>query len=153
MALFDLSDFNSLIHILAACLWLGVTVIFSLFVVPVIRDMPEERADEVLTWIGKRARIFVSILILVFIGTGLVNLYERGLLSSAELWMTTYGLMAKVKISLAVILFVAFPVAMIWFKKLPDQSIDARVRRMDRLHWGITLVSVIIIGLGVALSP
>lgn len=150
---FDLSVLNTVVHVLAASLWIGVTVMFSLFVVPVIRDMPEERAEEALTRIGKRARIFVSGLIVLFLITGVGNLYDQGLLSGTERWGTAYGTMAQIKITLALILFVAFPVAMILFRKLPDQSVEARLRRMDRLHWIITLVSVVIIGLGVTMTP
>lgn len=150
-----LSNVVTLLHVLAACLWLGSTVAFSIFIVPVVQQMPEDDADEALTWVGKRARMVVSGLIVVFLATGLYNLYQAGLLDGTGpyTWGQPYGIMAAHKITLALILFVAFPVAMVWFKKLPDQSVEARVRRMDRLHWAITLISVVIIGLGVTMTP
>lgn len=140
------------VHLVAAALWLGLTVAFSVMVVPVIRDLPEDRAKASFERIGRQARRWVVVLVVVVVLTGLGNLHVRGLLSDPDLWRGAYGLTLAVKLLLAVGLFVLFPVLMVWFRGFEDQSLEARIRRVDRLHWAVSGITVLIMLLGVTLG-
>lgn len=144
--------FNLFLHIVAVALWLGLTLNFSLFMVPLIRDLPEELAETHLEAIGKRARRMVVVLMLVLVVTGLVNLHRVNLLNFSGAWASSYGVIAGVKISLALLLFGAFPVLFVLVHRYGSDDVSSRITRMNYLHWGISAVTLVIIFLGVLLS-
>ncbi len=142
---------NLFVHLLAVSLWLGVTLSFSIFMIPILRKLPEEQAEEHLEWLGQRARKLVVGLMVLLVGTGLVNVHRVGLMNFSEVWGTHYGITAGIKIALAVALFVAFPVIMVLVHRGERDDLNSRLRKMDYLHWGIVAITVIIMFLGVML--
>lgn len=147
----DFYTLNLFLHLLAVSLWLGVTLSFSIFMIPILRKLPEQQAEKQLEWLGQRARKIVVGLMLVLVGTGLINVYGVGLLNFSENWTTGYGITAGIKIALAVALFAAFPVIMVLVHRGERDELDARLRKMDYLHWGIVAITVVIMFLGVML--
>lgn len=142
---------NMFVHLLAVSLWLGLTLNFSLLMVPLLRDLPEDLAEEQLEAIGVRARRTVTFLVLVLIGTGLVNLHRVGLLNLSGNWGSAYGITAGVKVSLAFLLFLAFPFIMVLAHRYGSDEFEDRIDRMNYLHWGVTTVTIVIMLLGVTL--
>lgn len=151
MILLDFYQINLFVHLVAVSLWLGLTVNFSLLMVPLIRDLPDQVAKEHMKFIGNRARKTVSILILILLITGLINLHRVGLLNFSETWTSTYGLVAMAKVSLAMLLFLAFPFIFIMVHRYGSDQLSARITRMNYLHWSITTVTLIIMFLGTML--
>jgi hypothetical protein len=119
--------------------------------IPMLRQLPQKRAERQLEWIGQRARKLVVGLMLLLLGSGLVNLHRIGLLNLSEGWSTNYGITVGIKVTLALGLFLAFPVIMILAHRRGSDDLESRLRRMDRLHWGITAVTLVIMFLGVLL--
>lgn len=147
----DVYTINMFLHLLAVSLWLGLTLNFSLLLVPLLRDLPEELAVDQLKKIGQRARRTVSVLVLVLIGTGLVNLHRVGLLNLSDAWGSAYGITAAVKVSLAMLMFLAFPFIMVFVHRYGSDALEDRITRMNYLHWGISAITLIIMFLGVTL--
>lgn len=145
----DFYTLNMFLHLVAVSLWLGVTVIFSLMVSPLLRNIPEDIAEEQLDLIGAQARRLVTTLMLVLLITGTINLKRVGLLNFSELWLTAYGLTAMLKVGLALTLFAAFPVIIISVHRYGSDELEARLTRMDYLHWILSGITLIILFLGV----
>lgn len=142
---------NMFVHLVAVALWLGMTLNFSLLMVPLIRDLPEELADRHMKTIGRRARRTVGILMLVLIVTGLVNLHRVDLLNLSGAWASDYGMVAGLKITLAFLLFGAFPFLFVLVHRYGSGDLSDRITRMNYLHWAITGVTLVIMFLGVLL--
>jgi putative copper export protein len=145
----SLYQINLFVHLVAVSLWLGLTLNFSLLMVPLMRDLPEDIAESQMETIGKRARRLVSVLVLVLIITGLVNLHRVDLLEASAVWGTSYGITAGIKVSLALAMFVAFPFIFILVHRYGSDDLEARINRMNYLHWGITSLTLVIMYLGV----
>lgn len=143
---------NLFVHLVAAALWLGLTVNFSLIMVPLIRDLPEEVAQTQMEDVGRRARRLVSLLMVVLIATGLVNLHRVNMLNLSDAWTSAYGVTAMVKICLAVSLFVAFPFIFILVHRYGSDELSDRIDRMNYLHWSISAVTLVIMFWGVVLN-
>jgi hypothetical protein len=121
-------------------------------VVPLIRDLPREVAEEQMESIGRRARLMVVVLMVILIGTGLMNLHRVGLLGGDTSWTTGYGVTAMVKISMAIALFGAFPFIFVVVHHYGSDDLDARITRMNYLHWGISIVTLVIMFFGVLMN-
>lgn len=145
-------DLNLWIHLVAASLWLGQTVNFSTMTVPILRDLPDDVAEQQLTEIGHRARRFVVLLMVVILTTGTVNLYRLGLLTRLEPWGSTFGVTAGVKVGLALLLFLGFPFLFVLIHRYGSDDLESRITRMNVLHWGISAVTVVIMFLGILIS-
>jgi Sec-independent protein secretion pathway component TatC len=91
----------------------------------------------------------VSVLVLVLIITGLVNLHRIDLMETSAVWGTSYGITVGIKVSLALAMFVAFPFIFILVHRYGSDDLEARINRMNYLHWGITLITLVIMYLGV----
>lgn len=143
---------NLFVHLVAAALWLGLTLNFSLLMVPLIRDLPEEVAEAQMEDIGKRARRLVSLLMVVLIATGLVNLHRVDMLNLSDAWTSSYGVTAMVKIGLALSLFVAFPFIFVLVHRYGSDELSDRINRMNYLHWSISAVTLVIMFWGVVLN-
>lgn len=143
---------NLFVHLVAASLWLGLTLNFSLMTVPLIRDLPEEVAENQMEAIGKRARRLVSLLMVVLIATGLVNLHRMEMLNLSDAWTSSYGVTAIVKIGLALSLFLAFPFIFILVHRYGSDELADRITRMNYLHWSISAVTLVIMFWGVVLN-
>lgn len=142
---------NMLVHLVAVSLWLGMTVHFSVMTVPYLRDLPGDQAAEHLTTIGQRARRIVVVLMVVILFTGLLNLHRVGLLTNWSAWEQPYGIIAGIKVGLALLLFIAFPFLFVLVHRYGSQDLEDRINRMNWLHWGISAVTVVIMFLGVLL--
>lgn len=147
----DVYALNMFVHLLAVSLWLGMTLNFSLLMVPLLRDLPEELAEEQMKAIGVRARATVTGLVLVLIGTGLVNLHRVGMLNFSDAWSSAYGVTAGVKIGLAFLMFLGFPLVMVLVHRYGSDDLEDRISRMNYLHWGITVITVVVMLLGVTI--
>ena len=143
---------NLFVHLVAASLWLGLTLNFSLLMVPLIRDLPEEVAEAQMEDIGKRARRMVSFLVLVLVVTGLVNLHRVGMLNFSGAWSSAYGVTAMAKIGLALSLFLAFPFIFVLVHRYGSDELSHRITRMNYLHWSISVVTLVIMFWGVVLN-
>lgn len=142
---------NLFVHLVAVSLWLGLTVNFSLLMVPLIRELPDEIAESHMESIGRRARKMVSGLMVVLLMTGLINLHRLNLLNFSENWGSAYGVTAGLKVTLALVLFIAFPFLFIIVHRYGSQELEARITRMNYLHWAITAITLVIMYLGVLL--
>ncbi|MFB6345092.1 MAG: hypothetical protein ABEK50_04870 [bacterium] len=142
---------NMWLHLVAVSLWLGMTVNFSMMTMPLLRDLPRKQAEQQLTAIGHRARRYVTILMLVILATGIVNLHRVGLLTKVAGWGSAYGITAGVKVGLAMLLFVGFPVAFVVVHRYGSSDFESRINRMNQLHWAISVVTLVIMFLGVVM--
>ena len=142
---------NLWLHLVAVSLWLGMTVHFSYVTVPMLRALPPEQVGDQLKIMGTRARKIVIFLMAVLLATGMVNLYRLGLLSDGEGWTTAFGWTVAVKVGLALILFGMFPVLFAVSMRHGTPSLDQRITRLNRLHWAISAVTLLIMFLGVML--
>lgn len=143
--------FNLWIHLVAVSLWLGMTVHFSWFTVPMLRSLPREQASEQLKYIGVRARKVVIFLMVMLLGTGLVNLHRLGLLTDGSGWTTAFGWTVMLKVGLALALFALFPLLFAVSMRTGSPDLSTLISRLNYLHWGITGITLIIIFLGVML--
>jgi len=142
---------NLWIHLVAVSLWLGMTVHFSYVTVPMLRSLPSEQARDQLKFMGKRARKLVVFLMVVLLLTGLMNLYRLGLLTDLKGWTTAFGWTVAVKVGLALALFALFPVLFAVTMRRGSPELQDRITRLNYLHWGISLVTLLIMFLGVML--
>jgi uncharacterized membrane protein len=85
-----------IVHILAACTWIGALVFFAFVVVPVVRraEYASVRAQLVRS-VGGRFRILGWVALGVLVASGISNLVLRGFgidaVSSAAFWRTEFG--------------------------------------------------------------
>lgn len=142
---------NLFVHLVAVSLWLGMTVNFSLMTVPYLRKLPDSMAEQYLSSLGQRARQFVVGLMVVILLTGVVNLYRMGLMTNVSAWERPYGVIAGIKIGLALLLFLAFPFLFVVVHRYGSQDLEDRITRMNWLHWGVTGITLVIMFLGVML--
>lgn len=140
---------NMLVHLVAVSLWLGMTVNFSMMTVPLLRELPREQAERQLSIIGRRARLLVIILVVVILISGVINLYRVGLLTQWYGWSGPYGTTMAIKLILAFLLFLGFPVLFVVVHRYGSSELEDRITRMNRLHWGISIVTVLIMFLGI----
>lgn len=145
----DWYHLNLFVHLVAVSLWLGLTVNFSMMTVPLLRELPEEQAEHHLTEICHRARRMVVVLMGLLLLTGTLNLYRVGLLTRPQFWGKPYGITVGLKVSLALLLFVGFPFLFVAVHRWGSDELDARINRMNWLHWGISGITVVIMFLGV----
>jgi putative copper resistance protein D len=87
---------NVTVHVLAALLWLGGMFFLGVVGAPVLRAIePPALRAELFTRLGERFRTVGWWSIGILIVTGVLNLHNRGLLSSTLLdgafWSTSYG--------------------------------------------------------------
>lgn len=85
-----------ILHVLAACTWVGALVFFAAVVIPTVRG--EEYATvrpTLVRAVGRRYRVLGWISLSVLVATGLTNLLLRGFgfdaLTSAGFWRTDFG--------------------------------------------------------------
>jgi uncharacterized membrane protein len=85
-----------ILHVLAACTWVGALVFFAGVVIPTVRR--EEYATvraQLVRAVGSRYRVLGWIALSVLVATGLTNLLVRGIgfgaLTSASFWVTDFG--------------------------------------------------------------
>lgn len=85
-----------ILHVLAACAWVGALVFFAAVVIPTVRR--EEYATvraQLVRAVGGRYRVLGWIALSVLVVTGVSNLLLRGFgvdaLSSAGFWRTDFG--------------------------------------------------------------
>jgi putative copper export protein len=104
-------NLNLLIHIGAGLFWLGWMVFIFLFLMPVLREQFLGNPERILDPLTKRIRRIVFWLILLIVGTGLVNVYFTRLYKTEILLETDYGHRFLVKLGAALILFSVYAVA------------------------------------------
>lgn len=84
-------------HVLAAIVWLGGMFFFALVGAPVLRTVdPPSLRSALFEALGRRFRRIGWILVAILVGTGLTNLWFRGLLDaevlgSARFWTSPVG--------------------------------------------------------------
>jgi len=152
-------------HVLAAVIWVGGTLFLALVLVPAVRR-PEFRtvAGPMIRWTALRFRWIGWLCFVIFIATGSVNLWFRGVtggdLSSAIFWRTSFGSVLALKLStfaLVVALsaihdFVIGPRAAAAWESDAASPASARLRRQAVLIARIDLLlALIAIGLGIML--
>ncbi len=88
---------NVSIHVLAAIVWLGGMFFFALVGAPVLRGVdPPSLRTALFEALGRRFRRIGWVLLAILVGTGLTNLWFRGLLDadllgSAQFWNSPMG--------------------------------------------------------------
>lgn len=85
-----------ILHVLAACTWVGALVFFAGVVIPTVRR--EEYATvraQLVRAVGRRYRVLGWLSLSVLVATGVTNLLLRGfgfdVLASAGFWRTDFG--------------------------------------------------------------
>jgi uncharacterized membrane protein len=85
-----------ILHVLAACTWVGALVFFAAIVIPTVRR--EEYATvraQLVRAVGSRYRVLGWMALSVLVATGLTNLLLRGIgfdaLGSTSFWRTDFG--------------------------------------------------------------
>lgn len=103
-------QFNVLVHILSAIIWVGGMFFLALVVVPVARRLPEADRAALVGAVGYRFRTIGWICLALLVVTGVVNLYYRGVtwdsVVSGELLATRAGLLVVVKLALVAVMVV-----------------------------------------------
>lgn len=85
------------LHVLAAIVWLGGMFFFALVGAPVLRTVePASLRNDLFQALGRRFRWIGWVVVIVLAGTGLANLWFRGLLAadmlrSAGFWASPMG--------------------------------------------------------------
>lgn len=98
----------TLIHVCAAIFWLGWIFFIFLLLIPALREVIPEKAQEVLPAVKRRVRRVVFWLIWIIIGTGLYNMKYRGLTNPDILFHTELGHRFLVKLGAAAMVFVIY---------------------------------------------
>jgi copper resistance protein D len=85
-----------IVHVLAACAWIGALVFFAVVVVPVVRRAEYASVSlQLVRSLGARFRILGWVALGVLVASGISNLALRGLgidaLSSSAFWRTEFG--------------------------------------------------------------
>jgi len=97
-----------LIHISAGLFWLGWIVFMFFMLVPVLRRVVPEQAQQILPALQKRVRKVVFWIIVLIVGTGLHNMYSTHLYDTVTLLHTSYGNRFLVKLGAALLLFTIY---------------------------------------------
>jgi uncharacterized membrane protein len=110
------------LHILSAVYWIGA-ILFTLTVLgPTIRYQPEKVAVPIMSSVQNRVRSFVLSAIIIFIATGLFNLYYRGMMDSGRLFNSPYGAIFLIKMVPVAIMFAIYFSAPLILKRLSPDS-------------------------------
>jgi uncharacterized membrane protein len=147
------------LHIMAAVIWVGGTIFLALVLVPAIRR-PEFSgvAATLIRWSGLRFRWVGWVCFGIFIITGILNLFFRGIgwqeLQSGQFWQGSFGRTLAVKLSLmAAILaisglhdFFVGPRGTAAWQKNPASAETLRLRRqavrLGRLNLILALAAI-----------
>ena len=93
-----------LVHVLAACTWIGALIFFAAIVVPVVRrpEYASVRVDLVRT-VGRRFRVLGWTSVAILVSSGVTNLVLRGIgmgsLTSDVFWRTEFGRVLSYKLA------------------------------------------------------
>ena len=110
------------LHILSAVYWIGA-ILFTLTVLgPTMRYQPEKVAVPIMSSVQNRVRSFVLSAIIIFIATGLFNLYYRGMTNSGRLFNSPYGAIFLIKMVPVAIMFAIYFSAPLILKRLSPDS-------------------------------
>lgn len=100
-----------LLHVVAACVWVGGLLFFVLVLGPLAKRMPVENAAAVLRLTGQRFRAVGTASLAVLVVTGFGNLLTRwapvDALLSAELWRSTFGVLLGIKLALVAVILLS----------------------------------------------
>lgn len=110
------------LHILSAVYWIGA-ILFTLTVLgPTMRYQPSRVAVPIMSSVQNRVRSFVLAAIIIFVATGLFNLYYRGMMDGKILFNSPYGTIFLIKMAPAAIMFAIYFSAPLILKKLSPDS-------------------------------
>jgi len=97
-----------LLHVVAACVWVGGLLFFVFVLGPLAKRMSIEDARTVLRLTGQRFRAVGTVSLAVLVVTGFGNLLTRwapiDTLLSAELWRSTFGILLGIKLVLVIVI-------------------------------------------------
>ncbi|MDO8444546.1 MAG: CopD family protein [Deltaproteobacteria bacterium] len=79
------------LHIISAIYWLGAIFFILTALGPVLRKQPSIVVPPIMTGVHRRVRRNVLVAIIVFVITGVFNMYYRGLFDPEVLFRSTYG--------------------------------------------------------------
>jgi len=147
------------IHVLAACLWVGGLLVLALVVMPAARRLPEEQRNA-FTLIAARRFAFVGwgslgVLVLTGIGNVLTRGYDFAALSGS-LWTTQWGSLLAFKLFLVSLMGV-----MAWWHEryFGPRAIEAGLqippRKKRLMIWAAratVMIAVVVVALGILLS-
>lgn len=97
-----------LLHISAGLFWMGWIVFIFFMLVPVLRRMVPEQAQQILPVLQKRVRGVVFWMIVLIVVTGLYNMQFRNLFDVSTLIHTSYGNRFLVKLGAVLLLFTIY---------------------------------------------
>lgn len=96
------------LHIISAIYWLGAISFILTTLGPVLRKQPAIVVSPIMSEVHQRVRRVVLVAIIIFIATGLFNMYYRGLMDSAVLLGSSYGRTFLLKMFPVVIMFTLY---------------------------------------------
>ena len=110
------------LHILSAVYWIGA-ILFTLTVLgPTMRYQPWKIAAPIMSSVQDRVRSFVLAAIVIFVATGLINLYYRGMMDGGRLFNSPYGTIFLIKMAPVAIMFAIYFSAPLILKRLSPES-------------------------------
>jgi uncharacterized membrane protein len=108
-----------MIHLLAAVVWVGSMIFFSLVVMPALRQgLPPPQRQELIRVLGRRYRIVGWVSIGVLLATGLLMAWRHGVV-----WSSGFGQLLSFKLVLVGV--------MLALTALHDLSIGPRAARLN----------------------
>lgn len=118
------------LHIISAIYWLGAIFFILTALGPVLRQQPSIIVPPIMTGVHERVRRNVFIAIIIFVITGIFNMYYRGLFDTAVLFGGSYGrtfLLKMLPVAIMFTLYFSAPALMKKYgsKKEDDECTDA----------------------------
>lgn len=95
------------IHVLAACVWVGGLVVLALVVMPAARRLPEDERRKFILFAARRYAAVGWGALTLLVLTGIGNLLTRGYdvaTLSGPLWATQWGALLALKLALVVVM-------------------------------------------------
>jgi uncharacterized membrane protein len=154
------------LHVLAAMVWVGGMLFIALVLVPVTRPMPPDKRGALLDAVGLQFRRVGWIAVALLVATGIANVAFRGITWEMALSGTflegRFGQVLAIKLGVVAVMvaitayhdFILGPRSVRLLQQ-PSAEAQAEAERLRRLSsWQArisTLLSLVIVGLGVAL--
>lgn len=110
------------LHIISAVYWLGAILFILTALGPVMRSQPGQIALPIMSGVQTRVRGIVLAAIIVFITTGVFNMYYRGLMDMDVLLQSTYGRIFLLKMVPVAVMFSIYFSAPKILKRLSPES-------------------------------
>jgi putative copper export protein len=122
--MYELHIVATWLHIISAIYWIGAISFILTALGPVLRQQPSIVVPPIMTGVHSRVRRNVLIAIVIFVVTGVFNMYYRGLFDAATLFGSSYGNIFLLKMIPVAIMFTLYFSAPYLMKRFSSQKDD-----------------------------